>query len=73
MSAEDVVTVSLSRADLELVTEAVSELIYELTHYMVPPSRHGAEKHRDVDPRVSDLRRIYDVLNGPGGTGPYAD
>jgi hypothetical protein len=63
MSTDDVVTITLSRADFELVAEAVSELIYELTHYMLQPSEHGgAEKQRDVHPKVAELQRIYDLF-----------
>lgn len=61
------VTVTLSRADHALATEAVSELLYELTHYTTPPTaRGGPERTANLSARVERLRRLHALLEVAG-------
>lgn len=58
------VTVTLNHADCELAKEAVSELRYELTHYLSPPSSRGArERTRELAAKIEQLDRIHAILD----------
>lgn len=52
----DAVVLRLSRAQFELVREAVDEYIYELEHNTLPPSA------REIGPKGSPRRRWADDL-----------
>ena len=69
---EDTVTITLSAADLALLTEAVSELIYELTHYTSPPSSRGGPRlsKENVNPDVPRLTKLYERLESVGRSRP---
>ena len=63
----DAVVLRLSRAQFELVREAVDEYIYELEHNTLPPSarevgRKGSRRRRWADDRVAELRPLYEWL-----------
>jgi hypothetical protein len=55
--AKEFISVELTRGELRLVTEAVSELIYEYEHNVDPPSRRGGTE-RPRHPDTSELRRL---------------
>jgi hypothetical protein len=65
---DSTVTLTLAESDVALLTEAVSEMIYELTHHMSPPSSRGAGPVPEgkVHPDVRRLQRLYDVLERAG-------
>ena len=63
----DAVVLRLSRAQFELVREAVDEYIYELEHHTLPPSarevgRKGSRRRRWADERLAELQPLYERL-----------
>lgn len=59
--AEPTVSVRLTASELNLLREAVDELIYEYEHFGVPPSKRGGTPRTD-GPDTGPLRALYDRL-----------
>ena len=66
-SRQRVVSLSMTVDQLGLVREAVDEYIYELTHYMSPPSSRGKGAREDVHPVVERLRELNLLLEDASG------
>ncbi|HEY6747557.1 MAG TPA: hypothetical protein VI357_17790 [Mycobacteriales bacterium] len=61
------VVLRLSRAQFELIREAVDEYIYELDHSTVPPSAReigpkGSPRRRWANAKLAALRPLYEWL-----------
>lgn len=59
--AEPTVSVRLTAGELDLIREAVDELIYEYEHFGEPPSKRGGKPRAD-GPDTGPLRALADRL-----------